>query len=189
MIEAVNSAVANAALVRGTTDQAAQARPATAISVPSADAGGGRQVVLAPYVSPFVYVDAQFNKAVLQIRDSDTGEVQRQFPSEQTLQARAVAEAAARDSQLLDQELSSSSPAPSSSQGTLQSATLFAASQLASSVTASPQIRLPAASAASAPSPSFSGGSSVNTAQAQIASAALSASSAPTSGSTVNTSA
>lgn len=198
MIEALNSNIANAALVRGTTEQAFLARPSAISSAPVAEAGGNRQVVLAPYISPFVYVDNQFNKAVLQIRDSETGEVQRQFPSEQTLRARA-AEQAYRDEQLLSQELSKGEPAttqaerqpaPQASQGTLQSATLFAASQIGSAaapvLAPAPQIRIstPALAASSAPASS----PSVNIAQAQIASAALSASSVPTSGSTVNTS-
>ncbi|MCD8570237.1 MAG: flagellar protein FlaG [Alphaproteobacteria bacterium] len=179
MIEAVNSAIANTSLVRGGAEQAAVARPSSA-RTNEVQSSEGAAPVLAPYISPFVYVDAQFNKAVLQIRDSDTGEVQRQFPSEQTLQARAAAQDVIEDRQLLDQELSRPSSSPSS-QGTLQSATLFAASEIGSSSSA--QIRVPEASSTSAPS------SGVNVAQAQIASAALSASSAPPSGSTVNTSA
>ena len=45
---------------------------------------------LAPFASLFINYDINFNKAVLQMRDSSTGEVQRQFPSEITMRARAT---------------------------------------------------------------------------------------------------
>lgn len=88
MIEAVNSALANATLLRGNTEQASALRS-------QAPAGNLEQlekveVQLAPYISPFVQVDTNFNKAVLQIRDRDTGDVKRQFPSETTMRARAA---------------------------------------------------------------------------------------------------
>lgn len=88
MIEAVNSALANATLLRGNTEQANSLRPET-------PAGNIEQLSkvefqLAPYVSPYVEVDTTFNKAVLQIRDRDTGDVKRQFPSETTMRARAA---------------------------------------------------------------------------------------------------
>lgn len=171
MIEAVNSAIANSVLVRGGAEQGASSRVSSQAAAATAES---RQVILAPYISPFVYVDNQFNKAVLQIRDSDTGEVQRQFPSEQTLQARAAAEDAIEDSQLLERDLARiNTNTPS---GTQQSATLFAASQFGAS-------GAPANTQASQPS----GG--VNVAQAQIAAAALSsAATAAVAGGTVNTS-
>lgn len=88
MIEAVNSAVANASLLRTNGDQSQQARlNSLAASSKSED---GIELQLAPYVSPFIEMDANFNKAVLQIRDSSTGEVTRQFPSETTMRARAA---------------------------------------------------------------------------------------------------
>lgn len=176
MIEAVNSAIANSVLVRGGAEQGASTRAPVAAAAVS---DSPRQVILAPYISPFVYVDNQFNKAVLQIRDSDTGEVQRQFPSERTLQARAAAEDAIEDTQILDAGLSrAEAPSSSPAQNTLQSATLFAASQIGASSSSAP----------SAPAASSSGG--VNIAQAQVAAAALSAAGAgASSGATVNTSA
>lgn len=88
MIEAISSALANAKLVRGNVDQ-------NAVAGASNVAGNLQnlekaQVQLAPYVSLFIQVDNNFNKAVLQIRDSETGDVQNQFPSETTLRARAA---------------------------------------------------------------------------------------------------
>lgn len=173
MIEAVNSAIANSVLVRGNVEQGASTRASSAATVAASEP---REMVLAPYISPFVYVDNQFNKAVLQIRDSDTGEVQRQFPSEQTLAARAAAQDAVEDSQILDRGLSNNINVSGPAQ-TTQSSTLFAASQMG------------AAAPAPAPSaPSSLGG--VNIAQAQMAAAALSSASfSVSSGSTVNTSA
>lgn len=88
MIEAVNSAVANAALLRGNVEQAASVRS-------GGNAGNIQNLEkpesqLAPYVRLFVQVDNDFDKAVLQIRDSETGDVENQFPSETTLRARAA---------------------------------------------------------------------------------------------------
>lgn len=46
-----------------------------------------QKAATAPYVSPYISIDKNHNKAVLQIRDSDTGTVLRQFPTENQLQA------------------------------------------------------------------------------------------------------
>lgn len=166
MIEAVNSAIANSSLVRNVAEQAASARAPVAQAAPAPESGGNQTIILAPYISPFVYVDNQFNKAVLQIRDSETGEVQKQFPSEETLRTRAAVR------EVLDGAQQSEQPSQQartpSDQGTLQGATLFAASQIGSEASA-PQISVPSAAPTQAPS--------VNVAQAQIASAALSAAS------------
>ena len=91
MIEAVNSVLANAPLLRGNADQSQQNRLtdlATAkvdnIEVDPVD------LPLAPFVSPFIEVNNTYKKAVLQIRDSNTGDVVNQFPSETTMRARAA---------------------------------------------------------------------------------------------------
>lgn len=55
---------------------------------------------LAPYISPYIAVNNDYNKAVLQLRDSETGDVINQFPSEQTLQARQAQEKATLNAQL-----------------------------------------------------------------------------------------
>jgi hypothetical protein len=82
MIEAVNSVVANASVLRGQAEAVSTARSL------SANPERVQEVVRAPYVSPFIYVDVAHNKAVLQIRDSDTGDVLKQFPSDTTLEVR-----------------------------------------------------------------------------------------------------
>lgn len=87
MIEAVTSAVSNAQLSRGLLEQIDSARiPATELQTSPSDARG--DLLRAPYISPVVFVDLDYDTAVLQIRDSDTGDVVRQFPTEPSLRAR-----------------------------------------------------------------------------------------------------
>jgi folylpolyglutamate synthase/dihydropteroate synthase len=83
MIEAVNSVVANASVLRGQAEAVSTVRSLTA------NPERVQEIAQAPYVSPFIYVDVAHNKAVLQIRDSDTGDVLKQFPSDTTLEIRA----------------------------------------------------------------------------------------------------
>ncbi len=86
MIEAVNSVLANASLVRGAVEQQSAAKSY------AANPEKVQEVAQAPYVSPYISVDRQSNKAVLQIRDSDTGDVVRQFPTEGQLKAYRTAQ-------------------------------------------------------------------------------------------------
>lgn len=79
MIEAVNSVVANASVLRGVAEQASAARSY------AANPERVQEVVQAPYVSPYISIDVAHNKAVLQIRDGDTGDVLKQYPSEAAL--------------------------------------------------------------------------------------------------------
>ena len=81
MIEAVNSILANAAASRGTVEQQSTARSL------SANPEKVQEAARVPYVSPYISVDRNFNRAILQIRDSDTGDVVRQFPTEGQLRA------------------------------------------------------------------------------------------------------
>ena len=85
MIEAVNSVVSNAQQARVVTEQVATLNSfaASEVAVESVSRGP-----VAPYISPFVSVDTNFNTAVLQFRDSETGDVLNQFPSESALEAR-----------------------------------------------------------------------------------------------------
>ncbi|GJL84352.1 MAG: hypothetical protein DHS20C02_01270 [Micavibrio sp.] len=85
MIEAVNSVISNAPVIRASAEQVNSVRAELPESV-----SVGPQ---APFVSPYISVDVNFDTAVLQIRDSDTGDVVRQFPSESTLTARRRAAA------------------------------------------------------------------------------------------------
>lgn len=80
MIEAVNSAISNAQQARFTADQVATLNSFAAdIEAVESVARGP----VAPYVSPYVSVDTRFDTAVLQIRDSDTGDILTQFPQNQ----------------------------------------------------------------------------------------------------------
>lgn len=81
MIEAVNSVVSNAAVTRAAAEQQSTSRSFTANPEKT------QEVARAPYVSPRISIDRGYNRAVLQIRDSDTGDVVRQFPTEGQLRA------------------------------------------------------------------------------------------------------
>lgn len=97
MIEAVNSVLSNAVLARGSAEQQSVARSF------AANPERVQEVAQAPYVSPYISVNVNYNKAVLQIRDGDTGDVVRQFPSESQLEAYRKAQAAAKNSEALAQ--------------------------------------------------------------------------------------
>ncbi len=86
MIEAVNSVVSNAPLVRIAADQANVAR-AFASNPTNVAQPAGANLPSAPYLSPFIAWNNDFGKAVLQIRDSESGEVVNQFPSDSRLRA------------------------------------------------------------------------------------------------------
>ncbi len=81
MLEAVNAVMANAQIARAYVGSKGSA----ASDVPVSSVASGPQ---APYVSLFVHVDNNYDKAVLQVRDSDTGNVIDQYPSEETLMQR-----------------------------------------------------------------------------------------------------
>lgn len=94
MIEAVNAVVSNAPLLRGNTEQSAVAVAANPGRVQEA-----ASLPQAPYVSPYVFVDVNYDKAVLQIRDGDTGDVVRQFPSETALRVKSYGARRAQQTQ------------------------------------------------------------------------------------------
>jgi hypothetical protein len=80
MIEAVNSALASGTAVK------------TQESVPSARSyaaspGKIQDVAIAPYISPKVRMDVDFDKAILEFRSAETGDIIAQTPSKQQLQA------------------------------------------------------------------------------------------------------
>lgn len=85
MIEAVNSVISSAPVARIANDQVSSLR---SFAADSAAIESVARAPLAPYISPYISVDVNFDAAVLQLRDADTGDVINQFPSEQTLQAR-----------------------------------------------------------------------------------------------------
>ena len=87
MIEAVSSTVSNAPIVRGQAEQASQARS-------FASNPDRIQEVPKSGLSLSISVDLNFDKAILQIRDVETGDVITQIPTESQLKAFQRAEAA-----------------------------------------------------------------------------------------------
>lgn len=81
MIEAVNSALANSVVTRG---EAVQAAPTSNYA---ANPERIQQVAPAPYLSTKIRLDNEFDKAVLEFREAETGDVISQTPTKQQLQA------------------------------------------------------------------------------------------------------
>lgn len=139
MIEAVNSTIANATVSRDTgvrvVDTAPPPLPEGAPTVPQA-----------PFVSPYISVDLDFDTAVLQIRDSETGDVQQQFPTQSRLaQLRRAQDAQERlDLQQRQQQPQTQQVSPQQSNVvTLQDVT---ANQASNSSLPSPQVAIAALS-------------------------------------------
>ena len=88
MIEAVNSVLSNSPITRIATEQQ------SVVSSFAANPDRVQVVAQAPYISPYIHVDVNFDKAVLQIRDADTGDVVRTIPSEGQLEAYRRAQSA-----------------------------------------------------------------------------------------------
>lgn len=88
MIEAASSVALNSSYLRSGAEQSAPARSY------AANPEKIQEVAQVPYISPYVYMDVNFDRAVLQIRDGDTGDVVRQFPSESEMESRRRAAAA-----------------------------------------------------------------------------------------------
>ncbi len=107
MIEAVNSVVSNAPLIRIVADQVATSRSfaGDALAVESVARGP-----VAPYISPHISVDPVFDAAVLQLRDSDTGDVVEQFPSDKALLQRAHREQAEAEAEAVHRSAGNVSP-------------------------------------------------------------------------------
>lgn len=110
MIEAVNSVLSNAAVTSRVAEQQSAARSY------AANPEKVQEVARTPYVSPYISIDRQSNKAVLQIRDSNTGDVVTQYPTEGQLKAYQAAQQASLRSSSGQVEKSglaeSSAPAP-----------------------------------------------------------------------------
>lgn len=81
MIEAVNSTLATSSVTRNVAEQLSSARSF------AANPEKVQEVARAPYVSPYISVDVNFDRAILQIRDSDSGDVLTQYPTESQLRA------------------------------------------------------------------------------------------------------
>jgi len=107
MIEAVKSTLSASSATRNVV-----AQNSTAKSL-SANPAKIQEAAKAPYVSPYIAIDRSSNRAVLQIRDSDTGDVVRQFPTEGQLKAyRTVQEFSDRQEEAIQE--SSNEGVPSS---------------------------------------------------------------------------
>lgn len=82
MLEAVNSVLSNAQYTRAVVEQQ---------SVSNSYAANPERVqqasTQAPYLSLYIKVDTNFDKAILQIRDNESGDVLRQIPTESQLEA------------------------------------------------------------------------------------------------------
>ena len=111
MIEAVNSTIAASVVSRANVEQQSAARAAAEIEPV-------QQVVRAPFVSPYISVDTNFDRAVLQIRDSETGDVVNQFPSQNQLEAYQRAQAA----QIRAESLAEPGPDPQAQEAAAPSA-------------------------------------------------------------------
>jgi len=87
MIEAVNSVLSNVSASRGQAEVQSTSRSLAANPQKVQETAQST-----PYVSPYISYDNNFNKAVLQIRDSNTGDVVTQYPTETQLRAYQVAQ-------------------------------------------------------------------------------------------------
>lgn len=82
MIEAVNSVLSTAPYTKAVVEQ-----QSVATSYAANPDRVQQATSQAPYISLYIKVDTNFDKAILQIRDSDTGDVVRQIPTESQLEA------------------------------------------------------------------------------------------------------
>ncbi|HEY8189910.1 MAG TPA: hypothetical protein VIF12_04450 [Micavibrio sp.] len=83
MLEAINSVISNASLVRAQAEQTSSARSLTA------NPESVQVVPQAPYISPYIKIDVNYDTAVLAMRDRDTGDFLTTIPSDSRLEARA----------------------------------------------------------------------------------------------------
>lgn len=96
MIEAVNSVLSNAPLVRQNAEQQSGARSSSNVS------DAVRETVQAPYLD-IIRLDVDYDTAVLLLRDSQSGDTVQQIPSEDALiQSRRQAETSERVNEIRD---------------------------------------------------------------------------------------
>lgn len=79
MVDAINTATANAPALRNIEQQEQSLR----IEAPEPVA----EFAQAPFISPVVSIDTRFDTAVLLLRNSESGDVVEQIPSESSLEA------------------------------------------------------------------------------------------------------
>ena len=93
MVEAVNNILQTAPVSALQANSNAGDRNARAdVAAEAIEQAETKQTVQAPFISPAIYVDLNYNTAVLQIRDSDTGDVERTIPSRSALETRQIVE-------------------------------------------------------------------------------------------------
>ena len=90
MIEAVNSVVSNAQTARNAV---ASSQVTSGVSAQVQAQESINTAPRAPFISPYVAFDTNFDTAVIQIRDSATGDVLRQIPTEKSLELRQLVNA------------------------------------------------------------------------------------------------
>jgi hypothetical protein len=81
MIEAVNAAVSSAQMVRAAAEQVSSARSF------AANPARIQSAATAPYLSPHVDFNGGMTKPLFIVRDSETGDAVRQFPTEAQIRA------------------------------------------------------------------------------------------------------
>lgn len=79
MLEAVNSVVSNAAIISASTKQVSEAPVKAAETI--------KTIEVDPYLSRGLKYDEQLQRPVLQIRDTNTGDTLKQFPTETQIKA------------------------------------------------------------------------------------------------------
>lgn len=136
MLEAVNSVLQTTPLARGNIEQASNAR-SFAVNPEKI-----QEIPKAPFITNYIAVDNNFDTAVIQIRDNDTGEVLGQIPSDAKLQAQLQAQ---RDAQSFE-EIRSQISGDSTSNGgaTFQSPDLQGSGDLTAQNTTVPTQQLDA---------------------------------------------
>lgn len=82
MVDVVNSSLVNATVLRNGGDTSGAQQQSI---IDDAVASGAPETPKAPYVSPYISINFDYDRAVLQIRDADTGDVQEQFPTNSRL--------------------------------------------------------------------------------------------------------
>ncbi len=161
MVDVVNSSTASAVILRAGGGANANGPAQQPDIISEAVQSGAPDTPQAPYVSPYISVNYDYDKAVLQIRDADTGDVQEQFPTNSRLaqirRAQAQLEQArlSEDAQLSAPETGSSNAGSSAqAQSNQASSDIIAVQEVtstppANSTNFSPQIAVAALSAAS----------------------------------------
>ncbi len=84
-VEAVNSVIQAAPVLRASAEQ-------TSTAATSGNPAQVQKVAEAPYISPYLTVDALTQATVLEIRDATTGKVLQQIPSQSSLDAQRFAQ-------------------------------------------------------------------------------------------------